>query len=270
MFASPMLRTLGSPRYFRSCGTEPTLANGKMRFRSPIRVRPSMIAFAPTHVSAPIRTSGPTTANGPMRTPSASSARGETTAVGCTCGPAGTPRPNSTSATTASASATMPRNRQSGPPASALTSSRSESPGTTGRRKRARCTPRRTTGPASGTTAAPSCASASHSRTPGTTGRPGKCPAKYGSLALTSLVATPRTPGSTSRIRSSKRYGKLASSSRDRCQAVWIRRYSLGDGSEGSGSVGGVAAPPGFAGAGTLPLFWIFTMASVMSSALSA
>ena len=62
MFPSPISRVLGSPRYLRSCGGAPTLANWKMRQPAPIVVRPVTTACGPIHESRPTRTCGPTTA----------------------------------------------------------------------------------------------------------------------------------------------------------------------------------------------------------------
>ncbi len=61
-FSLPISSALSSPAYLRSCGWAPTEANWKTRFRSPIRVRPSMTACGPTVVPAPISTWGPITA----------------------------------------------------------------------------------------------------------------------------------------------------------------------------------------------------------------
>src|SRR5665213_375868 len=51
-----------------------------------MRVGPSITAWAPTVVRAPMTTSGPITAKGPTLTPSPSCARGETSACGSTMG----------------------------------------------------------------------------------------------------------------------------------------------------------------------------------------
>src|SRR5262245_26499399 len=202
---SPISRVLGSPRYLRSCGAAPTLANWKMRLPAPIRVRPLITACGPTQESGPSRTCGPTMAYASTVTPDPSSAPRATEAVGWTRGPPGGAAAKSTSATSASSVLATPRSRQRGPPARQVTSSRSVSPGSTGRRKRAFSTAtRRTSLPA---TWPPSCTSASHSTTPGRTGAPGKCPAKYGSFALTRLVPTARTPVSTSSTRSTSAHG---------------------------------------------------------------
>jgi hypothetical protein len=44
MLSSPISRVVRSPRYFRSWGSMPTQANGKMRQRDPIVVGPSTTA----------------------------------------------------------------------------------------------------------------------------------------------------------------------------------------------------------------------------------
>src|SRR6266480_4648571 len=113
---------------------------------------------------------------------------------------------NSTSATSAGPAVATPRSRQGGPAAVQVTSSRSVSPGSTGRRKRALSTATRRRS-SSAASRPPSCTRASHSMTPGKTGAPGKCPAKYGSLALTRFTPTARFPGSTSSTRSTRGYG---------------------------------------------------------------
>src|SRR5947207_11901249 len=121
-------------------------------------------------------------------------------------GPAGGAAANSTSATSAGPAVATPRSRQGGPAAVQVTSSRSVSPCRTGRRKRALSTaPRRRC--SSAASRPPSCTRASHRMTPGRTGAPGKCPAKYGSLALTRFTPTARFPGSTSSTRSTRTYG---------------------------------------------------------------
>src|SRR5262245_53701120 len=86
---SPISRVLGSPRYLRSCGAAPTLANWKMRLPAPIRVRPLITACGPTQESGPSRTCGPTTAYASTVTPGPSSAPRATEAVGWTRGPPG-------------------------------------------------------------------------------------------------------------------------------------------------------------------------------------
>src|SRR6266566_937001 len=206
MFPSPISRVLGSPRYLRSCGGAPTLANWKMRQPAPIVVRPVTTACGPIHESRPTRTCGPTTAYASTTTPVSSSAPGATTAVGWMRGPAGGAAANSTSATSAGPAVATPRSRQGGPAAVQVTSSRSVSPGSTGRRKRALSTATRRRS-SSAASRPPSCTRASHSMTPGRTGAPGKCPAKYGSLALTRFTPTARFPGSTSSTRSTRTYG---------------------------------------------------------------
>src|SRR5438067_2904008 len=120
--------------------------------------------------------------------------------------PAGGAAANSTSATSAGPAVAPPRSRQGGPAAVQVTSSRSVSPGSTGRRKRALSTATRRRS-SSAASRPPSCTRASHSMTPGRTGAPGKCPAKYGSLALTRFTPTARFPGSTSSTRSTRTYG---------------------------------------------------------------
>src|SRR5438034_2651583 len=120
--------------------------------------------------------------------------------------PAGGAAANSTSATSAGPAVATPRSRQGGPAAVQVTSSRSVSPGSTGRRKRALATATRRRS-SSAASRPPSCTRASHSMTPGKTGAPGKCPAKYGSLALTRFTPTARFPGSTSSTRSTRTYG---------------------------------------------------------------
>src|SRR5436309_6562408 len=120
--------------------------------------------------------------------------------------PAGGAAANSTSATSAGPAVATPCSRQGGPAAVQVTSSRSVSPGSTGRRKRALSTATRRRS-SSAASRPPSCTRASHSMTPGRTGAPGKCPAKYGSLALTRFTPTARFPGSTSSTRSTSRYG---------------------------------------------------------------
>ena len=70
MFRAPITSRVCSPRNFRSCGTRPIEANGKISVPSPISVHPSITAEAPTLQSGPIRTCGPTTACGPMVVPS--------------------------------------------------------------------------------------------------------------------------------------------------------------------------------------------------------
>src|SRR5436309_2983906 len=120
--------------------------------------------------------------------------------------PAGGAAANSTSATSAGPAVATPRSRQGGPAAVQVTSSRSVSPGSTGRRKRALSTATRRRS-SSSASRPPSCTRASHSMTPGRTGAPGKWPAKYGSLALTRFTPTARLPGSISSTRSTKTYG---------------------------------------------------------------
>src|SRR5207249_1586176 len=141
-------------------------------------------------------------------------------------GPAGGAAAKATSATRASALVATPRRRHGGPGATQVTSRRNVSPGRTGRRKRAfsTATSRRSV---SSATRAPSCTSASQSTTPGSTGAPGKWPAKYGSLALTRLVPTARTPGSTSRTYGNA--GALApgSGSRSRGMAILLLVLAL-------------------------------------------
>src|SRR2546425_3966303 len=149
------------------------------------------------------------------------------------CGPAAV---SSTSATTASPALAVPRRRQDGPCPRHSTSSRSASPGITGRRKRARSTATRRRPPSSAASVAPSCTKASQISTPGNTGAPGKCPTKYGSLALTSFVPTARTPGSTASTRSTSRYGKPGGVAAPRCGSFTMRVLLLLL----------VLAPPGF------------------------
>src|SRR5258706_5305204 len=76
-----MTSRLSSPRYLRSCGAEPSVANWKIRLPWPIVVLPSITACDLMRVPLPIRTPGPMTLYGPTSTSRSSSARGSTRAV---------------------------------------------------------------------------------------------------------------------------------------------------------------------------------------------
>ena len=194
MLSSPISSVLGSPRYLRSCGTAPTLANGKMRLRAPMVVRPSTTACGPIHVSAAdahVRPDRRRTARCARRR--RARRRGATTARRVDARPRRRRQPR-----------TRPRRPRASavrhdpaeppaaaPPASASPRAGARRPGSD-RAPEARpldAAQARRPSSSAADAAAPSCASASQSTTPGSTGAPGKWPAKYGSLALTSFVA---------------------------------------------------------------------------------
>ena len=154
-------------------------------------------AFGPTTVPAPMRAPGATRAVRSMRASSNSS-----------------PSRSSASTTTwsptwATAATTAIRRRRR----RIDTETRSRSPGTTWRRKRALLTPRSTarrvavspSGSSSSTAAA--WTKVSIIKTPGITGLPGKWPWKNSSLTVTFLTATRRAPGSCSTTSSSSTEG---------------------------------------------------------------
>ena len=58
----PIVRVVGSPLYLRSCGGPPSAARAETRLSSPSVVGPSITAWAPTTVRAPIVTRAPTIA----------------------------------------------------------------------------------------------------------------------------------------------------------------------------------------------------------------
>ncbi len=79
---APTSQRVGSPRYFRSCGSSPTVQNGNRIAASPILVCPSTTTCDTSRTPSSSTTSGPTWHHGPIRTPRPSVARGETTAEG--------------------------------------------------------------------------------------------------------------------------------------------------------------------------------------------
>ena len=71
-----MTSRVSSPRNFRSCGTRPIDANGKISVSSPISVQPSMTADAPTGSSRRCGRSAPIDGVRPDRRPRADLRRG--------------------------------------------------------------------------------------------------------------------------------------------------------------------------------------------------
>ena len=74
-----------SPRYFRSCGSWPMEAKGKMRVRAPILVCPASTTCDFSFAPSPSSTWGPMWQNGPISTSAPSFAPSSMTAVGWTC-----------------------------------------------------------------------------------------------------------------------------------------------------------------------------------------
>src|SRR5690606_15705741 len=83
ILVSPISRRVGSPLYFLSWQSSPSVANWKIRFPLPIRVGPRTTTCGPITVPASISTSGPIMENGPTSTSAASSAFGSIIALGC-------------------------------------------------------------------------------------------------------------------------------------------------------------------------------------------
>src|SRR5271169_368260 len=79
---SPISSRVGSPLYFRSCGSIPIAAKGKIRLWSPMRVGPPITTCETSSQSSPISTPAPTVQYGPMRQDAGILAAGSTIAVG--------------------------------------------------------------------------------------------------------------------------------------------------------------------------------------------
>ena len=197
MLSSPITSVLGSPRYLRSCGTAPTLANWKMRLRAPMRgvavdhrVRADPRAGADADVRADHGVGLDDDAVGRARR------RAPPRRVGWTRRPlAARAAANSTSATRAAPSAATPRSRHGGPPPSAGTSRCSTSPGSTGRRKRARSTPtRRSRAVLRPPTARRAARAPRRGRRPGITGAPGKVADEVRLVGADELLADGAAP----------------------------------------------------------------------------
>ena len=210
---SPITRRVGSPPNFRSCGTRPIEAIGKISLPSPISVTPSMTHDAPIRQSRPIVTCSPMVTYGPMTVPAPMRRVGMDDGgrmdIGCRAGfgfrlrlPFPAPSP---------ARPRRRRCRRSSPRRSAARCRRAadrpslpRSGGRRGRRAsgtsrcRRRAARRGEIAPSPTSRMAATCAIVSIISTPGISGAPGKCPWKKSSLTLTFLTALTRRPGSCS------------------------------------------------------------------------